>query len=198
MDPIETNKSLKIYLPLVRCGEVRFIIDALEALEAVYTALLQWRKLVAAAEQNARAEDGIHYRGAPRHELAANFQVADDEALCLARVEVTAPAYVEIVGAAGPLESLQKYLSRERIDWDRQKQEPEEDRRLALEQQRIDAVRNEVELLRGLNYPEVQIREALSKYVFAPFDHLDRFRGLTLYEEDKSRQESDIRAETRR
>jgi hypothetical protein len=185
MDPIETNKSLKIYLPLVRCGEVRFIIDALEALEAVYTALLQWRKLVAAAEQNARAEDGIHYRGAPRHELAANFQVADDEALCLARVEVTAPAYVEIVGAAGPLESLQK-------------QEPEEDRRLALEQQRIDAVRDEVELLRGLNYPEVQIREALSKYVFAPFDHLDRFRGLTLYEEDKSRQESDIRAETRR
>ena len=196
MHPTENNKSLKIHLPLVRCGEVRFIRDALEALEEVYTALLQWHKLVAAAERNAKTENGIHYRGAPRYELAGNFEVADDEALCLARVEVTAPAYVEIVGGANPLESLRNYLSRERIDWDRQKQEPEEDRRLALEQQRTDAVLDEVELLRGLNYPEVQIRRALAKYVFAPFDHLDRFRGLALYEEERCGQDSDIGAET--
>jgi hypothetical protein len=57
------NQSLKIYLPLVRCGEVRLTIDALEVLERVYNAFLRWDKLVAQADGDAR--DGVHYRGTP-------------------------------------------------------------------------------------------------------------------------------------
>ena len=53
-----------------------------------------------------------------------------------------------------------------------------------LEQQRIDTVRDQVELLRGLNYPEIQIREALSKYIFAPLDRLDQSHGLKLHTEE--------------
>jgi hypothetical protein len=99
---------------------------------------------------------------------------------------VTAPAYFEIVGFPNPLNRLQKHLSARPIDWQRQTKEPDENRRLALEQQRIDLVRSDVELLRGLNYPETQIREALADYVFTPLDRLDRFHGLTLYTEEPS------------
>ena len=182
MDLTEANQSLKIYLPVVRCGEVRLVSEALSILEEVYSAFVLWDKLVAAAEQNAREEEGIHYRNVPRRELSGGpLGISEEEALCLARIEVIPPAYAEIVGLANPLQALQAYLSTERIAWNRDKQEPEEDRRLALEQQRINSVGAQVGLLRGLNYPEIQIREALAKYVFAPLDRLDRFGGLALY-----------------
>ena len=184
MESVEANQSLKIYLPLVRCGEVRLIVDSLEVLEEVYRGFVCWNKLVSQAQQAATDEEGIHYRGAPRRELPEDCQIADEERLCLAQVEVTAPAYVEIVGLSGPLQSLETYLSNERIDWDRERQEPAEERRLMLEQQRIDTVRDQVELLRGLNYPEIQIREALSKYIFTPLDRLDQFHGLKLHTEE--------------
>jgi hypothetical protein len=39
MESVEANQSLKIYLPLVRCGEVRLMVDSLEVLEEVYRGL---------------------------------------------------------------------------------------------------------------------------------------------------------------
>jgi hypothetical protein len=200
MEFVQANQSLKIYLPLVRCGEVRLIIDSLEVLDEVYRGFVCWNKLVSQAQQAALDEEGVHYRGAPRRELPEDCQIAAEESLCLAQVEVevTTPAYVEIVGLSGPLQSLETYLSNERIDWQRERQEPDEQRRLMLEQQRIDTVRDQVELLRGLNYPEIQIREALSEYIFATLDRLDQFHGLKLHtEEPAPEQDTDSAAATR-
>ncbi|MGH7846452.1 MAG: hypothetical protein ACREQW_14950 [Candidatus Binatia bacterium] len=176
---------MKIYLPVVRCGEVPLIIEALNALEAAYHGFYRWNVLVARAESCAKTEDGIHYRRGPRGKLDGEFTVPEEEQLCLARAEVIAPAYVEIVGAEKALTALRGYLASERVEWDRTKKEPDEHRRLALEQSRVGPVLDQVELLRSLNYPEIQIREVLSKYIFAPLDRLDRIEGLSLYEEEK-------------
>lgn len=181
----DITRSIKIYLPVVRCGEVRLVIDALEALEAAYSGLYKWDLLlVAGAEHTAKAQDRIHYRSSPRENLDGEFAIPEEDGLCLARVEVIAPAYLEIVGAERTLKSLHGYLAAGRLEWDRTKKEPDEHRRLALEQRRVDLVRDQVELLRGLNYPEIQIRKVLSRYIFAPLDRLDRL-GLSLYEEEK-------------
>jgi hypothetical protein len=180
----DTTRSIKIYLPVVRCGEVRLVIDALEALEAAYSGLYKWDLLVARAERSAKAQDRIHYRTSPRGNLDGEFTIPEEDGLCLARVEVIAPAYLEIVGAGRTLQSLHGYLASGRIEWDRTKKEPDEHRLLALEQRRVDLVRDQVELLRGLNYPEIQIRKVLSRYIFAPLDRLDPL-GLSLYEEEK-------------
>ena len=181
----DTTGSIKIYLPVVHCGEARLIIEALGALEAAYNGLYRWQLMVARAEDSAKAEDGIHYRGHPRGKLDGEFAVPEEDQLCLARAEVIAPAYIEIAGAERVLQPLRGYLAAGQIEWDRKKKEPDEGRRLALEQRRIDLVREEVELLRSLAYPEIQIRETLSKYIFGPLDRLDHIEGLSLYEDEK-------------
>ncbi|HWP59439.1 MAG TPA: hypothetical protein VNL14_16215 [Candidatus Acidoferrales bacterium] len=179
------NRAIKIYLPTVRCGEVRLLIGALDALESAYNGFYQWDLLIARADVQTKAENGIHYRASPRGNLDGEENIPDDDRLCLAKVEVIAPAYVEIVGVPRAIERLGSYLAGKRVQWDRDMKEPPEERRLAVEERRIDTVRYDVEMLRGLNYPEKQIREALSRHVFAPLDRLDRFEGLSLHEEEK-------------
>ena len=76
---------------------------------------------------------------------------------------------------------LQRYLAHRRIDWDRETKEPSEDRRLELEDQRTDAVREQFDSLRGMGFPEIQIHEALSEHVFSPLDPLERQTSIKLF-----------------
>lgn len=61
---------------------------------------------------------------------------------------------------------------------------PSEDKRLDLEEQRIAVVREQVEALRGLGFPAIQIHEALSKYIFGPLDRLERRTSVEILSPD--------------
>lgn len=171
-----SHASIKVAFRVGRCGEVQELVQTLSILQEVYNNLYAWDLMVVQAETD--SIEGTHYRGLPRRKLnlvedAAAVVPAEDR-LCLAQIEIIPPAFVEIVGAEAPLQALQSYLMNRHVDWKRETREPAEDKRLALEEQRIALVRDKVDLLRALRFPEIQIREALSRRVFAGLDRLDR------------------------
>jgi hypothetical protein len=101
--------------------------------------------------------------------------------LRLTESQVVPLTYVVVTGAQKPLLTLQRYVAHRHVNWDREAKEPSEDRRLELEEQRIDAVREQFDSLRGMGFPEIQIGEALSKYVFGPLDRPDRETNIELF-----------------
>ena len=131
--------------------------------------------------------EGRHARQAPRRVLSEYAtEVSATDRLRLTESEVAPVTYVAVTGAEKPLLILQRYLAHRRVDWDREAKEPSEDRRLDLEEQRIDVVREQVDSLRGMGFPEIQIREALSEYVFGPLDRLDRETNIKLFGDDQA------------
>jgi hypothetical protein len=113
--------------------------------------------------------EGTHARQTPRRvlsEYAAEVPQADR--LRLTESEVAPVTYLAVTGSQKPLLMLHRYLTQRPVDWDREAREPSEDRRLELEEQRIEVVREQSESLRGMGFPEIQIREALSEYVRPP------------------------------
>jgi Holliday junction resolvasome RuvABC DNA-binding subunit len=91
---------------------------------------------------------------------------------------------VKIKGACKTSQEVQTYLVNRHVDWDREAKEPSEDKRLDLEEQRIAVVREQVEALRGLGFPAIQIHEALSKYIFGPLDRLERRTSVEILSHD--------------
>ncbi|HET8563527.1 MAG TPA: hypothetical protein VFM35_06615 [Candidatus Binatia bacterium] len=182
-----SHASIKVSFGIDRCGEVHEIVRDLSILEEVYNNLYAWELLVAQAELD--SQEGTHYRGLPKQKLSVSGDAAEvvpnEDRLCLAQIEIIPPAFVEIVGSPNPLHALRRYLMDRHVDWDRKRREPAEDKRLALEDQRIDVVRDKVGLLRELGFPEIQIREALSRHVFAPLDRLDSCPNIGPFHEDE-------------
>jgi hypothetical protein len=146
--------------------------ELVSALSDAYEKLYAWNAIVSQAELDS-IENG-HSRETPVKQLSSysSSMVAEDRA----HVEKLQPDFsaIEITGTSGPLARLHWYFQNRHVDWDRGGKEPSEDRRLELEEQRTDAVREQVDLLHNLGFPEIQIREALSTYVFAPLDRLER------------------------
>jgi hypothetical protein len=153
-------------------------LDALVfAVSEAYRKFFAWELIVAQAEIDS-IEDG-HSREKPIKDLssyATNIPAEDEPHV--EKTRATAPVELEITGAPGPLQRLQWYFANRHVEWDRQAKEPSEDRRLELEKQRTDAVRQQVDLLHDLGFPEIQIREALSQYIFGPLDRLEHFADL--------------------
>lgn len=183
--------KLKISVTISRSGEVREIVQALSELERVYNHLYAWNLIVHQAKEDA-GEQTSYYRRRPRRSLRriryVDQVVLPEDRLYLARIEIASPGWAELVGALNPLESLRKYLQDRHLRrQDRQIREPAEAQRLALENEhlRTEVVREQVELLRSLNFPEDQIRQALSRHIFEPADSLDQLQDSGLIEEAK-------------
>jgi hypothetical protein len=157
-------------------GNAGSMDDLAAALSDAYKKFYAWDLIVSQAELDS-LENG-HSRETPKKQLLSYAATvsAEDEPY-LQKIQSTSPE-IEITGAPGPLNRLQRYFENRKVDWDREAKEPSEDKRLELEKQRTDAVREQVDLLHNLGFPEIQIREALSEYVFAPLDRLERFPGI--------------------
>jgi hypothetical protein len=168
----ETNMRLRVELEAN--GDT---VGLLSALSEVYRNFYSWDVIVSQAELDS-LENG-HSREMPIKRLSSYAaSIPPEHELRSEKLRATPPVLIEITGAAEPLKRLQWYFAKRRVDWNRQTKEPSEDRRLELEEQRIDAVREQVDLLHGLGFPESQIREALSEYVFGPLDRLERYTGI--------------------
>src|SRR5204863_5205529 len=99
----DTHTSIRIALPRRRCGEVHDVIEVLSALEDVYNHLYVWHELAGDAEDGSR-ETRVP-RALPDIEDAGDV-IPADRRLCLARIEVEPPAFIEVVGARYPLEII--------------------------------------------------------------------------------------------
>jgi hypothetical protein len=178
-DPTERSEKIKVRLETEAGGGDGDIDGLVSALSQAYRNFYAWDVIVSQAELDS-LENG-HSRETPVKQLSsyAASMPAEDEPN-IEKIHATSPA-IEITGAPGPLEKLQWYFANRRVDWDREGKEPSEDRRLELEEQRTDAVRKQVDLLHDLGFPEIQIREALSEYVFGPLDRLERYTQIKIF-----------------
>jgi len=161
----------------VEAGNASETDDLVSALSETYRKFYAWDVIISQAEIDS-IEDG-HSRDKPIKDLSSYAATipAEDE-LHIGKINAPAPVELEITGAPGPLQKLQWYFANRHVEWHRQAKEPSEDRRLELEKQRTDAVRQQVDLLHDLGFPESQIREALSQYIFGPLDRLERCADL--------------------
>jgi len=169
-----THTSIRIALARRRCGEVRDVIEVLSVLEDVYNHLYAWHELACAADGGAKRA----------HELRSMPEIADasdmvpaDRRLCLARVEVEPPAFIEVVGARYPLDVIYKYLRQCGNKNGHKKGR-------AIE--RIEAVRGEIDHLCESTLPENEIQEAVALHVIGPFKRLERLEGIEIYDNDES------------
>jgi hypothetical protein len=180
-DPTEEfERNIKFRLEAGAGGDHGGIYGLVSALSEAYRNFYAWDVIVSQAELDS-LENG-HSRETPVKQLSsyAASVPAEDE-LRIEKTNSTSPVTFEITGAPGPLKKLQGYLAKRHVDWDREGKEPSEDKRLELEEQRIDAVRKQVDLLNGLGFPEIQIREALSEYIFGPLDRLERYTQIKFF-----------------
>jgi hypothetical protein len=114
--------------------------------------------------------------------------VLPEDRLYLSKIEISSPGWAEIFGALIPMETLRKYLQdRHTRRQDKEYRESAEAQRLALENERLrlEVVKEQVDILRNLQIPEDQIRAALSRHIFEPFDRLDRLQNSGLIESAK-------------
>ncbi len=185
----DTHTSIRIALPRGRCGEVRDVIEVLSVLEDIYNHLYAWHEIATATDA---AEEEVNPRR-PGISLSQMEDVGDlvpsDRRLCLARVEVEPPAFIEVVGARYPLEVLYNYLRRRGDGGGKQPRAVE----------RIEAVRGEIDHLCESNLPEEQIHEAVSLHVIAPIKRLERLEGIEIYDkEEPAKAPSSRRSRTER
>jgi hypothetical protein len=176
----DANAEIKIRMTNDRAGSGAYrMADSRAALLEAYNKLYAWENIIAQAELDSMESE--HSRQTPKKELSSyEATVPAEDELRVEETGTASPGIVRIIGVPGPLKRLKSYLANRHVDWDREAKEPSEDRRLDLEEQRIDIVREQVDVLRGIGFPEVQIREALSKYIFGPLDRLERCTSIEL------------------
>jgi hypothetical protein len=173
------HASIRVSLPTARCGEVKEIVEVLSALDDVYNHLYAWHAL---AHQVDPIDEGFQDRAEYLTEAAdAAEAVPEQKRLCLARIEINPPAYVEVVGARYPLAALHRYLQGNHRAHNGR---THEGRTRAKDAVRMDVVRGEIDHLWGLDFPEDQLRRALSTHVIAPLARLDKLRGVEVYEKE--------------
>ncbi len=185
MQPLRDDSRMPLKIRFDLSGDRADIAQNFAILSDIYNKLYTWDLMVSRAELD--SIEGTHARQTPRRVLSEYAaQVPQADRLRLTESEVAPLTYVAVTGAQKPLLTLQRYLAHRHVDWDREAREPSEDRRLELEEQRIDAVREQFDSLRGMGFPEIQIREALSEYVFGPLDRLDRETNIKLFSGDQA------------
>lgn len=167
------HASIRIVLPRQRCGEVRDVIEVLSVLEDVYNHLYAWHALT--GNGGGRAERDARARSLAEINDAGDL-VPADRRLCLARIEVEPPAFIEVVGAHGPIETIYSYLKA---------RDGHHDHRSARTIEKIEAVRSDIEHLWESNYTENEIQQAISMHLVAPLKRLERLDGIDLYDREE-------------
>lgn len=168
------HTSIRIALPRQRCGEVREVIEVLSVLEDVYNHLYAWHELAGANGSEDESSVSRASRSLPDITDAADV-VPADRRLCLARIEVEPPAFIEIVGARYPLEMIYNYL---------RARDGKKDHRSLRTIEKIEVMRGEIDHLWGSNFPENEIQEAVSRHVIAPFKRFERLEEIEIYDRD--------------
>ncbi|GEM_PF-1633127 len=171
-----THMSIRIALPRHRCSEVRDVIGVLSALEDVYDHVYAWHEIACATGAAGHAAREALSRGSLPDLAEVHDIVPIDRRLCLARIEVEDPAFVEVVGARYPLEVIYCYL-RERGNGNGHNK--------ARAVERIEAVRSEIDHLCESSLPEGDIQEAVSRHLIAPLKRLERLVGIHIYDNDE-------------
>lgn len=173
-EPSNAHTSIRVALPRQRCGEVREVVEILSALEDVYNHLYAWHELAGGDEPEAAHESR------PRRSLAgiddAGDVIPSDRRLCLARIEVEPPAFLEVVGARYPLETIYAYL---------RSRDANKTYRSARAIEKIEGVRAEIDHLWASSVSESEIREAVATHVIDPFKRLERIEGIEIYDQDE-------------
>ena len=169
----DTHTSIRIALPRQRCGEVREVVELLSALEDVYNHLYAWHELAGGDAETA-------HESRTRRSLAdiddAGDVIPSDRRLCLARIEVEPPAFIEVVGARYPLETIYEYL---------RSRDAKKSYRSARAIEKIEAVRAEIDHLWASSVSESEIRQAVATHVIAPFKRLEKLEGIDIYDQDE-------------
>jgi hypothetical protein len=166
------HAAIRIALPRQRCGEVRDVIEVLSVLEDVYDHLYAWHVLV--EDGAARAKRDVRRKSLPEINDAGDL-VPADRRLCLARVEVEPPAFIEVVGAREPIEMIYNYLKA---------RDGEYEHRSARAIEKIEVVRSDIEHLWESDFPENEIQQAISTHLVAPLKRLERLDGIDLYDRE--------------
>jgi hypothetical protein len=169
----DTHTSIRIALPRQRCGEVREVVELLSALEDVYNHLYAWHELAGGDAETA-------HESRTRRSLAdiddAGDVIPSDRRLCLARIEVEPPAFIEVVGARYPLETIYEYL---------RSRDAKKSYRSVRAIEKIEAVRAEIDHLWASSVSESEIRQAVATHVIAPFKRLEKLEGIEIYDQDE-------------
>jgi hypothetical protein len=185
MQPLRDDSRATLKIGFDLSGDRADIAQNFAIVSDIYNKLYTWDLMVLRAELD--SIEGTHARQTPRRVLSEYAaEVPQANRLRLTESQVAPLTYVAVTGAQKPLLTLQRYLAHRHVNWDREAKEPSEDRRLELEEQRIDAVRERFDSLRGMGFPEIQIREALSEYVFGPLDRLARETNIKLFSGDQA------------
>lgn len=175
-DQDETRMSIRIALPRHRCSEVRDVIEVLSAIEDVYDHVYAWHELAGAADAVRHAAREAPAHSSPPDVADVHDMVPVERRLCLARIEVEEPAFVEVVGARYPLEVIYSYLRDRGNDNGGKKVSAVE---------RIEVVSSEIDHLCESSLPESEIQEALSRHLVAPLKRLERLEGIRIYDNEE-------------
>lgn len=171
----DTHTSIRIALPRQRCGEVGEVVKVLSVLEDVYNHLYAWHEL-AGGDDAAAAHETRARRSLADIDDDAGDVIPSDRRLCLARVEVEAPAFIEVVGARYPLETIYQYL---------RSRDANKGYRSARAIEKIEAVRTEIDHLWASSVSESDIRQAVATHVIAPFKRLEKLEAIEIYDQDE-------------
>jgi len=169
------HASIRLSLPRQRCGEVREVIGVLTVLEDVYNHLYAWHALAGENGTERKAHGPGARRTMPEIGDPGDLVPADGR-LCLARIEIEPPAFIEVVGAPGPVETIYSYLKA---------RDGERDHRSVRAIEKIEAIRAEIEHLWESNFPEGDIQQAVSMHLVSPLKRLERLDGLELYDREE-------------
>jgi len=142
MQPLRDHSRVPLKIRFDLSGDRADIAQNFAILSDIYNKLYTWDLMVSRAELD--SIEGNHARQSPKRILAEyEAEVPGEDQLRLTEPAVTPATYVAVTGAQKPLLTLQRYLTHRHVDWDREAKEPSEDRRLELEEQRIDIVREQ-------------------------------------------------------
>jgi hypothetical protein len=163
----------------IEMGPDADVEEVIPAICNAYEKFYCWDTIISEAELDS-VQNGHSWETPVRQLSLYRVALPAEEKLRIEEIRTASGGMLEATGIAGPVERLERYYQNRHVDWDRKAKEPSEDRRLELENQRTEVLRDGVELLHGLGFPEIQIREALSEYVFAPRDRLERYGGVKI------------------
>ena len=107
---------------------------------------------------------------------ALQLWIRPQDELIVARIELSSPGFWEFLGSLSPLEVLRRYLDdRHRRRQDREYREPEERRRLELENLVLEnqVIRERISLARELGLGTESLTPLMNRFLYEPLRGLD-------------------------
>jgi hypothetical protein len=180
----------RAYLRLETIGgiELGVFADALDALDGAYAAMLAYyvtmQAIGAAAERSLNEGGAISAQGATLASFPISWQTLPaSERLFLSGAQIGSPGFLEFLGSLNPLEQLRRYLNErwERTK-DREYRNAEENRRLVLENDRVelDNLAQFVEVARAAGATDEDLAGVRARILEAPLRRLGAVQDMGL------------------